>query len=58
MPPVSPTTTIANQSTQDQWRDFERLRVRYRWAHDLLSAREWAHLRFLRWLVQTGRLVS
>ena len=58
MPPVSPATTIGNQWTQDQWRDFERLRVRYQWAHDLVSAREWACLMFLRWLVQTGRLVS
>jgi hypothetical protein len=58
MPAVSPTTAVRNQWTQDQWHDFERLRVRYQWARDLVSAREWARLRFLRWLVQTGRLVS
>jgi hypothetical protein len=31
------------------------LRARYRESRDLFSPREMAHLRFLRWLVQTGR---
>jgi hypothetical protein len=44
--------------TQDQWRAFQQLHVRYRRSHDLWSAREWVHLQFLRWLVRTGQLVS
>jgi hypothetical protein len=58
MPSISPTTSMRDQWTQDQWHDLERLRVRYQWTHDLMSAHEWARLRFLRWLIQTSRLVS
>lgn len=36
---------------------LRRLRARYRRDRDLFSARERAHLCFLRWLVRTGRLV-
>lgn len=32
------------------------LRARYLESRDLFNPRETAHLRFLRWLVQTGRL--
>jgi hypothetical protein len=32
------------------------LRARYKESRDLFSAREMAYLRFLRWLVHTGRL--
>jgi hypothetical protein len=32
------------------------LRARYRESRDLFSTREMARLRFLRWLVHTGRL--
>lgn len=32
------------------------LRARYRESRDIFSPRELAHLHFLRWLVQTGRL--
>ncbi len=31
-------------------------RARYGESHDLFSPREMAHLRFLRWLIHTGRL--
>ena len=34
------------------------LRHRFAPHHDRFSARELAHLRFLRWLFQTGRLPS
>ncbi len=33
------------------------LRASYQQDHDLLSAREQERLRFVRWLVETGRLV-
>jgi hypothetical protein len=42
--------------TKQEARALEDLRIRFQEDHDLLSAREWAHLRFLRWLVHTGRL--
>jgi hypothetical protein len=32
------------------------LRARYGESRDLFSPREMAHLRFLRWLIQSGRL--
>jgi hypothetical protein len=35
---------------------LEALRVRFLEDHDLFSGREWVHLRFLRWLVRTGRV--
>jgi hypothetical protein len=58
MPPISGTACVREQFTRDQWRSIERLRLRYQRAHDFWSERELAHLRFLRWLVLTGRLVS
>jgi hypothetical protein len=39
-----------------QTRAWQALRNRYREDQDLFTARELAHLRFLRWLVRTGRL--
>lgn len=36
---------------------LQRLRVRYQQDHDLFSGREFAHLRFLRWLHRSGRLI-
>jgi hypothetical protein len=44
--------------TRDEWQMVQRLRLRYQQDHDLLSARQMAHLRFLRWLAVTGRLVE
>ena len=40
-----------------EWRTLCALRMRYRQDRDLFNDRELAHLRFLRWLSQTGRLV-
>ena len=37
---------------------LQRLRARYQQSADLLTERELAHLRFLRWLAQTGRLAE
>ena len=42
--------------TTEQARAWQALRIRYREDQDLFTARELAHLRFLRWLVRTGRL--
>ena len=36
---------------------LDRLHSRYQQSGDILSERELARLRFLRWLVQTGRLI-
>ena len=41
-----------------EWRAWHQLRQRYAEDHDLWTVREFAHLRFLRWLAQTGRLVA
>jgi hypothetical protein len=50
--PVPPPTF-----TPAQWQTLHALRARYEQDRDLLSERERACLRFLRWLYQTGRLV-
>jgi hypothetical protein len=42
--------------TEAEWRAFQQLRLRYQQDHDWWTTREAAHLRFLRWLVETGRL--
>lgn len=42
--------------TDTERRPLEALRERYRQSGDRFDARELAHLRFLRWLCQTGRL--
>ena len=42
--------------TWAQWRDLLAIREQYRQGRDLFSERERAHLRFLHWLYQTGRL--
>jgi hypothetical protein len=44
--------------TRDEWQMLQRLHLRYQQDHDLLTAREVARLRFLRWLAVTGRLVE
>ncbi|HEX8918332.1 MAG TPA: hypothetical protein VF898_07505 [Chloroflexota bacterium] len=51
--PVTPAdVTFTDQET----RALEALRTRFQQDHDLLSERERAHLRFLRWLVDSGRV--
>ena len=42
--------------TRAEWDSLCALRTRYQQDADLLSERERAHVRFLRWLHQTGRL--
>lgn len=43
-------------TTPEQTAALQALRARYRETHDLFSSRELAHLSFMRWLVETGRL--
>ena len=50
-----PTSTEA-ASTSEWSAALHALRDHYRESRDLFGPREIAHLRFLRWLVQTGRL--
>ena len=42
--------------TRAEWHTLRALRTRYQQDPDLLSERERARVRFLRWLYQTGRL--
>lgn len=42
--------------TEAEQRAFEELRMRYQQGHDLWNPNELAHLQFVRWLVQSGRL--
>jgi hypothetical protein len=52
-------TALAESTfTESEARALEALRLRFQQDHDLFSPREWAHIRFLRWLVSTGRLGS
>ena len=44
--------------TPVEWSALQRLHARYQLSADLLTERELAHLRFLRWLAQTGRLAE
>lgn len=58
MSPLSDAVPTYLTYTPEQWSALQRLRVRYQQSADLWDERELAHLRFLRWLVQTGRLVD
>lgn len=51
-----PTTYVPTQFSDEETRALERVRVRFHEDHDVLSSRERAHLRFLRWLVLSERL--
>lgn len=48
------TATQVPRFSPAEWQALRLLRRRYRRDRDLFSERERAHLRFLRWLVQTG----
>ena len=48
----APTTTL----TRAERHTLHVLRARYQQDRDLLSEHERAHVRFLRWLYETGRL--
>jgi hypothetical protein len=51
-------TTTEEAVSSELTRAWQGLHNRYREDQDLFSARELAHLRFLRWLVRTGRLAA
>ena len=51
------TTATPTTLTRREQRALRALRARYQQHQDLFSQRELAHLQFLRWLFQTGRLV-
>ena len=51
-----PLTADGSQFTCREWVALLQLRRRYQVGHDLWSAREVEHLRFLRWLYTTGQI--
>lgn len=55
--PPSAVSALATLTCQE-WVALLSLRRRYRLGQDLWSDHELAHLRFLRWLHETGRLDS
>jgi hypothetical protein len=62
---MTPLRQVASQAarpalifTTQERRGLRLLRARYRQDHDLFTQRERAHLRFVHWLYQTGRLAS
>jgi hypothetical protein len=57
MRPYAASSSIPGD-TVDEWRAWLWLRRRYQEDLDLWTARELAHLRFLRWLAQNGRLAE
>ena len=52
----TPSRTRRTTFTAEQQRVLEALRQQYRQDRDFFTARERAHLRFLRWLYHSGRL--
>jgi hypothetical protein len=52
----TPSKTRITTFTHDQRRAVLALRWQYRQDRDFFTARERAHLRFLRWLYHSGRL--
>jgi hypothetical protein len=46
----------ATTFTHSEWCVLRALHDRYQQGRDLLTAQELTHLRFMRWLCQTGRL--
>jgi hypothetical protein len=55
-PATAAPTTPARFSARER-SALRRLRARYQQDYDLFSAPELAHLRFVRWLYRSGRLV-
>ena len=55
--PQTAPTAADSVLTAPEWHTLCALRARYREGRDLFSAGELAHLRFVRWLYQTSRLV-
>ena len=56
--PFSNVVPTYDAFTPEEWSALQRLCTRYQQSADLLTERELAHLRFLRWLAQTGRLAE
>jgi hypothetical protein len=56
--PFSYVVPTCDTFTTEEWSALQRLRARYQQSADLLTEREVAHLRFLQWLAQTGRLAE
>lgn len=54
--PRTPPPLTATKWTAGEGRALYSLRARYRRDRDLFTARERAHLCFLRWLIHAGRL--
>jgi hypothetical protein len=54
----TPSRTQITTFTPEQQRGLEALREQYRQDRDFFTARERAHLRFLRWLYHSGRLTQ
>jgi hypothetical protein len=54
----TPFSTAVPTYSPEEWSALQRLRARYQQNPDLWTERELAHLRFLRWLVQSGWLVE
>ena len=52
----TPASDLLAPFTPDEQRVLYALRTHYRQDHDLFSPSELARLRFLHWLVQSGRL--
>lgn len=50
------TVPVEAPFTDEEARALEAVRIRFQQDHDMWSGRERAHLSFLRWLVETGRL--
>jgi hypothetical protein len=58
MTPTTPVTTPDYTYTGTELSALRKLRTRYQQDQDLWSDRERAHLIFMRWLYQTGKLPS
>jgi hypothetical protein len=58
MSPATATPTTPERFSARERTALCRLRTRYQQDHDLFSAPELAHLRFVRWLYRSGRLES
>jgi hypothetical protein len=50
-------TPVETSFSDEETRALEAVRVRFGQDHDVLSAQERERLRFVRWLIQTGRLI-
>lgn len=49
--------SVETPFSEEEARALEAVRIRFGQDHDVLSAQERERLRFVRWLVRTGRLI-